>query len=191
MKKSTALKCRVCVVSNKILGNHAPVTDLWSWPLNDEPITVLVFVKLLCFAKHMEVWTWCIWIWLDHYSDVIMGAMAFQITSLVIVYSTVYSSADKRKHQSYASLAFVRGIHRWPVNSPYNWSVMRKMFPFDDVIMMNSIWVYHFMKFWMLCTCFYISDSSLHCAYVSSHSDSWQIVITTRIDFLSWYGICM
>ena len=49
-----------------------------------------------------------------HYSDVIMGAMASQITSLTIVYWTVYSEADQRKHQSSASLAFVRGIHRWP-----------------------------------------------------------------------------
>ena len=44
-----------------------------------------------------------------HYSDVIMGAMASQITSLTIVYSTVYSGADLRKHQSSASMAFVRG----------------------------------------------------------------------------------
>ena len=44
-----------------------------------------------------------------HYSDVIMGAMASQITSLAIVYSTVYSGADQRKHQSSASLAFVWG----------------------------------------------------------------------------------
>ena len=42
-----------------------------------------------------------------------MGAMASQIISLTIVYSTVYSSADQRKHQSSASLAFVRGIRRW------------------------------------------------------------------------------
>ena len=70
-----------------------------------------------------------------HYSDVTMGAMASPITSLTIVYSTVYSGADQRKHQSYASLAFVRGIHRWPVNSPHKWPVTRKMFPFDDVIM--------------------------------------------------------
>ena len=70
-----------------------------------------------------------------HYEDVIMGAMASQITSLTIVYSTVYSGADQRKHQSSASLAFVRGIHRWPVNSPHKWPVTRKMFPFDDVIM--------------------------------------------------------
>ena len=46
-----------------------------------------------------------------HYDDVIMGAMAFQITSLTNVYSTVYYGADQRKHQSSASLAFVRGIH--------------------------------------------------------------------------------
>ena len=47
-----------------------------------------------------------------HYGDVIMGAIAPQITSLTIVYSTVYSDADQRKHQSSASPAFVRGIHR-------------------------------------------------------------------------------
>ena len=55
--------------------------------------------------------------------------------SLTIVYSTVYSDADLSIHQSSASLAFVRGIHRWPVNSPHKWPVTRKMFPFDDVIM--------------------------------------------------------
>ena len=49
-----------------------------------------------------------------HYSDVVMGSMESQITSLTTVYSTVYSGADERKHQSSASLAFVRGIHRWP-----------------------------------------------------------------------------
>ena len=57
-----------------------------------------------------------------------------QITSLTIAYSTVYSDADQRKHQSSASLAFVRWIHRGPVNSPHKWPVTRKMFPFDDVI---------------------------------------------------------
>ena len=64
-----------------------------------------------------------------------MGAMASQITSLTFVYWTIYSGADQRKHQSSASLASVRGIHRWPVNSPHEWPVTRKMFPFDDVIM--------------------------------------------------------
>ena len=70
-----------------------------------------------------------------HYADVIMGAIASQITSLAIVYSTVYSDADQRKHQSSASLAFVWGIHRRPVNSSHKWPVTRKMFPFDNVIM--------------------------------------------------------
>ena len=64
-----------------------------------------------------------------------MSTMASQITSLTIVYSTVYSGTDERKHQSSASLAFVRGIHRWPVNSPHKGPATRKMFPFDDVIM--------------------------------------------------------
>ena len=52
-------------------------------------------------------------IFVIHYSDVIMGAIASQITRLTIVYSTVYSGADQRKHQRSASLAFVRGSHRW------------------------------------------------------------------------------
>ena len=67
-----------------------------------------------------------------------MSAMASQITSLTILYSTVYSSANQRKHQSSASLAFVRGIHRWSVNSPHKGPVTRKMFPFNDVIMNAS-----------------------------------------------------
>ena len=70
-----------------------------------------------------------------HYNGVIMGAMASQITSLTIVYSAVYSSDDHRKHQSSASLAFLRGIHQRPVNIPHKWAVTRKMFSFDDVIM--------------------------------------------------------
>ena len=71
----------------------------------------------------------------SHWSDVIMTAMASHITSASIVYSSVCSGADQRKHQSSASLAFVRGIHRSPVNSPHKGPVTRKMFPFDDVIM--------------------------------------------------------
>ena len=82
-----------------------------------------------------------VYLWLplspSNYIDVIMSPMASQITSLTIVYSTVYSGADQRKHQSSASLAFVRGIHRWPVNSPHKGPVTRKMFPFDDVIMLH------------------------------------------------------
>ena len=78
-----------------------------------------------------------------HYGDVIMGVIASQITSLMSVYPTVYSDADQRKHQSSASLAFVRGIHRGPVNSPHKWPVTRKMFPFDDVIMQMYMLMLH------------------------------------------------
>ena len=71
------------------------------------------------------------------YSDVRMGAIASQINGLSVVYSTVCSGGDQRKHQSSASLAFVRGIHRWPVNSLHKKPLTRKMIPFDDVIMWN------------------------------------------------------
>ena len=82
----------------------------------------------------------------SHYIDVTMGAIASQVSSLTIVYSIVYWDADQRKHQGSASLAFVRGIHRGPVNSPHKWPVTRKMFPFDDAIMFkvdNFTWKSH------------------------------------------------
>ena len=70
-----------------------------------------------------------------------MSAMASHITDVPIVCSTVCSGAAQRKHQSSASLAIVREIHRWPVDSPHKWSVTRKMFPFDDVIMHDILCV--------------------------------------------------
>ena len=83
----------------------------------------------------------------SHYNDVIMSTMASQITSLTIVYSSVYSGADQRKHQSLASLAFVRGIRRSPMNSPHKGPVTRKMFPFDDVIIFFRYWQIH-LSWW-------------------------------------------
>ena len=72
------------------------------------------------FQAHLLYWRVCLLMEsMLHYSDVTMGAMASQITSIAIVYSTVYSGADERKHQSFASLAFFRGIHRWPGNSAH------------------------------------------------------------------------
>ena len=70
-----------------------------------------------------------------HYSNVMMSMMASQITGLTSVYSTVCLGADQRKQQRSASRAFVGGIHRWPMTSPHKWPVIRKMFPFDGVIM--------------------------------------------------------
>ena len=54
----------------------------------------------------------------SHYNDVIIRAMASQISGISIVYLTVGSGTDEKKHQSSASLAFVWGIHRWPENPP-------------------------------------------------------------------------
>ena len=88
--------------------------------------------------KSTKRFTWLVYPHSSHYNDVIMSVMASQITSLTIVYSTVYSGADQRKHQSSAPLVFVRGIHWWPVNSPHKGPVTWKMFPFDDVIMRND-----------------------------------------------------
>ena len=80
---------------------------------------------------------YCLWIILNfHYNDVIMSAMASQITGVSIVCSIIGSGTDKRKHKSSATLAFLWGIHLWPVNSPHKWPVTRKMFPFDDIIML-------------------------------------------------------
>ena len=69
--------------------------------------------------------------WYRHYCDVIVGVMASQITSL----TSVYSGAEQRKHQSSASLAFVRGIHRWPVNSLHKGQWRGKCFQ-----LMTSSW---------------------------------------------------
>ena len=66
-----------------------------------------------------------------------MSVMTFQIAGVYIVCLTVCLSAGQRKRQSSASLAPVRGIHRWPVDSPHEGAVTRKML--DDVIMYSVI----------------------------------------------------
>ena len=69
-----------------------------------------------------------------HYNDIIMGAIASQITSLTIVYSTVYSDADKKTSKLRVT-GLCAGNSPGPMNSPHKWPVTRKMFSFDDVIM--------------------------------------------------------
>ena len=112
----------------------------------------------------------------NHYGDIIMDAIASQITSLTIVYSIVYSDADQRKHQSSASLAFVRGIHRGPVNSPHKWPVTRKMFPFDDVIMYSQKTPHSSPV-----------RSRFGVSFVSSKSDLWSGVVIAVLYVISWY----
>ena len=94
---------------------------------------------------------------LEHASWV-CGRVLHRITSLTVVYSTVYSDADERKYQSSTSPAFVRRIHRWPVNSAHKWPVTQKMFPFDDVIIINiylTRWFKHIFEMWFsyICCC--------------------------------------
>ena len=79
-------------------------------------------------------------------NDVIRRAMASQITSLTIVYATVNSDADQRKHQRSPSLAFVWGIHRWPVNSPQKGPVTRNMLPLDNAFMICPLFTFCFPR---------------------------------------------
>ena len=97
----------------------------------DAPCSIKSLLPWLLYTEHRQLWFPLQW---RH--NVIMGAMASQITSLAIFYSTVFSGADQRKHQSSASLAFVWGVHRSPVFW-HKWPVTRKMFLFDYVIMRN------------------------------------------------------
>ena len=76
--------------------------------------------------------SYIVWV---HYSDVIMSTMASHTTGVSIVCSAVCSDASRRKYQSAVSLASVRGIHWWSMDSPHKGPVTQKMFPFGDVIM--------------------------------------------------------
>ena len=76
-----------------------------------------------------------------------MSAMASQITGVSIVYTTLFSGPDQRKHHSSASLAFLRWILEWPVDSPHKGPVTRKMFPFDDAIVSTDALFYLLIKY--------------------------------------------
>ena len=106
-----------------------------------------------------------------------MGTIASQITSLTIVYSTVYSDADERKHQSSASLAFVWGIHRGPGTSPHKWPITRKMFPFDDVIM----YVQKAVQYWA-CEC----KSRTAGRFLSHKASNTERVLSRDVASLKW-----
>ena len=97
---------------------------------------------LLAFLTHrIAYWRnkYAMYVFSWHYSDVIISAMVSQLTGISIVYSIVCSGADNIKHQSSASLTFVREIHRWPVNSPHKGPVKRKCFH----LMMSSWYTIH------------------------------------------------
>ena len=117
-----------------------------------------------------------------HYSDVIMGAMVSQIISLTIVFFTVYSGVDQGKHQSSASLALVGEIHRSPANSPPQWPVMRKIFPFDDIVMETT----HFRSKFILSKQPYTFASSTHGGEVTSY-----LIFVRYSTFLLYHNRCV
>ena len=104
-----------------------------------------------CHSNLLGQWGKSSWPDLIYYSDVILSMMATEITGVLIVCSTVYSGTNQRKHQSFnqrkhqssASLAFVMGIHQWPMDYPQKGPIMWQMFPFDDVSMM---WIIHLLE---------------------------------------------
>ena len=116
-----------------------------------------------------------LWSCFLHYRDVIMSAISTQITGVSIVCAIVCLGADQRKHQSSASLAFVRGIHRWPVDSPHKGPVTQTMFPFDDVIMCHTLVV----SPWMIGLCAMLTSETLktkgcHPHWLHPMFSSWQ-----------------
>ena len=95
------------------------------------PTCISVWVHIICGRPMSHKYRYR---YQHHYNDVIIGSMASFTQPFIQV-------ADQRKHQSFASMAFVRGIHRWPVNSPHKWPATRKCFH----LMLSSwqIHVYH------------------------------------------------
>ena len=106
--------------------------------------------------------------------------MASQITSVSRVFSNVASSADQRKHQSFAPLAFVLEIYWWPVNFPHKRPVTRAMFPFDDVII-------------VYCDMFAViaSHTDATCIHISTVALLWKITFRVVSLFIkSSFDMC-
>ena len=105
----------------------------------------------------------------SHYSDVLMSTMASQITSLTIVYSSVYSGADQRKYQSSASLAF-------------EFPALTGEFPAQRASNAEnvSIWWHHHLEFnsALLHLCVRIINFHISSKFVIYYSDWYTYLIT-------------
>ena len=113
---------------------------------------------------------------------IIMG-MASQITSPTNFYSTVYSGADRRKHQSLAPMAFVREIHRWPMNLTHKWPVTWIMLPVDDVIMVR---LSSLSKVLIICTLISHPRETL----LPMHIVTWRSLIVVLFSKSAYTGAC-
>ena len=125
-------------------------------------------------------------IYKKHYSDVIKSTMTSQITSVSIICSTGCTGADQRKHQSSASLAFVRGIHLSQADSPHKGPVTRKMFPCDDFIMICSFDI-HYAD--VIMTKMASQITSLTVVYSTVYSDADQIKHQSSASLAFVWGI--
>ena len=90
---------------SRLLWRHCNMMLACCWELS----VLLAFVRGI---HRRLLYHWLNETIMRHYSDVIMGATASHFNSLTIVYSTVYSGAEHRKHRSSTPLAFVWGIYR-------------------------------------------------------------------------------
>ena len=116
-KKSNIALLALCEGNIRLLMVRS--SSFWQSPFPSTSDTVGIVTTKASQIKVIQKNYRAVIVRYGHCCDVIMGAIASQIASLMIVYSTVYSDADQRKHQSFASLAFVLVIHWWPVNSPH------------------------------------------------------------------------
>ena len=112
----------------------------WNLILDISIVVAIVFRRgvkgsLCLWPQLMRDGVWFSLLGQFHNSDVMISTIASQITAVSIICSFVCSGAGQRKPQSSTSLAFVRGNHQWPVDSPHKGPVTRKMFPFHDGIM--------------------------------------------------------
>ena len=131
-----------------------------------------------------------------HYSDVIVGAMASQVTSVNIVYSTVYSGADERKHQGPRVSGLCEGIHRWPVNSPHKGPVTRKIVSIwcchhEKKRLIRKVFISLFVIFLtvLLIACLMKLVYVKYCMYHTAYTKSWNVSIGLSMKH-SIFAIC-
>ena len=120
-----------------------------------------------------------------HYNDVIMGVIASQITSNTTIHLTICSRQNQRNTKAPRHWPFMRGIHRRPVNSPRTGPVMRKMFPFDDVIMYRYCLYccHHYISFLLIKPSLKLG----HGWVIISHFFTWtELLIHALIPMLIW-----
>ena len=131
--------------------------------------------------RYLMIWGISCAIILNQYIDVIMTTMASQITSLTVVYSTVYSDADQRKHQSSASLAFVWGFHR-------DRCIPRTKASYAENV--SIWWRHHAIYTWDLGWCG-LSSTTPYCVtrgkWVNTYLLTNHMVVEVKLD---WLCIC-